>query len=144
MRYIGAPLSDEKALRNFHHVLRLSQQTEPRSLYRVIEVTSENGSVQCAGFVRLKKVEQSQAALIGVMLQAEFEGQGLAYLAQKRLMSEAIQIGFCEVFTAYCAVNNERAHRLYQRLGFHKVRQLLYNDQQSIQWQRGINDNKTR
>lgn len=138
MRYIGASLSGDKALRNFQTVLRLSQQTKPRSLYRVIEVTLKQGNLDYAGFVRIKKIEHSNSALIGVMLQSEFEGQGLAYQSQKMLISEASEINHCKTFIAYCAIDNERAHRLYRRLGFQKVRQLLYNHQQSIQWQWGV------
>ncbi len=129
-----------EARANFQRVLRLSQKANPSTIYRVITVTSKNNAVQFAGFVRLTmdKFNQSEkVARIGTMLLAEFEGQGLAYQAQKLLMSEAHQMDYCQFFTTYCAINNERAHRLYQRLGFHKVQQLLYNQQPSIQWQWG-------
>jgi hypothetical protein len=84
MRYIGMPLSDEQAQKNFQSVLlRVSQQAGPQSLYRVIEVTADSGQVASAGFVRLKKVAEDESAMIGVMLRVEYEGRGLAYLAQK-------------------------------------------------------------
>jgi len=138
MQYIGQPLSDEKALKNFQTVLQLSQQSKPRSLYRVIEVTSDQGSEELAGFVRLKRMASGNTALIGVMLRAKFEGQGLAFQAQQSVMEEVWDKGFCRSFTAYCHINNERANRLYQRLGFNHVQQLIYNHQPSIQWQRGF------
>lgn len=138
MRFIGASLSDDKAQRNFQKVLHLSQQTNPGSIYRVIEVTSDQNRLQQAGIVRLKKDRKNHAMIIGVMLLPQFQGLGLAYHAQQQLMTEAQNTNYCQSFTAYCHINNERAHRLYQRLDFHKVRQLIYNTQPSIQWQRGI------
>lgn len=138
MHYIGAPLSDEKALKNFQVVLRLSQQSAPRSLYRVIEMISDSGQMATAGFVRIKKVTSGDAAIIGVMLQAEYQGKGVAYQAHKQFMAEANHMGYCQAFKAYCHLDNQRAHRLYQRLGFHKIRQLIYHEKPAIEWRWGI------
>lgn len=138
MRYIGAPLDDKRALKNFQTVLRLTKKPGARSLYRVIELMPDMSVVQQAGIVRLKKGRENRETIIGVMLLPPFQGLGFAYQAQKQLMTEAQDNNYCQSFTAYCHINNQRAHRLYQRLDFHKVRQLIYNTQPSIQWQRGI------
>lgn len=141
MQYIGTPLNDEQSQKNFQTVLRVSQQVGSHSFYRVIEVTSDLGQVASAGFVRLTRDKISdieQAARIGSMLLPEYEGRGLAYRAQKKLMSEMHHVAYCRSFTAYCHLDNHRAHRLYRRLAFYQVRQLIYNQQPSIQWQRGI------
>lgn len=140
MRFIGEPLSRERVMAFFKSVLERAALANPDSIYRVIEVMS-GSEKKLAGFVRLTKDKidpEKQAARIGTMLLVEFQRWGLAYQAQKLLLTKAQQRDYCQSFTAYCHINNQRAHRLYQRLGFHKGRQLLYNQQPTIQWQRGI------
>ena len=136
MAFIGAPMSRAAVADYFQRLLKKTAQADSGIVYRVIEVISEETDNQSAGIVRLKKNKNSPEIIIGVMLLTDFQGLGLAYQAQKIIMAEQSDPG--QIFTAYCHRDNQPAHRLYQRLGFHNVRELIYHQHPVIQWQREI------
>jgi len=144
MEFIGARMSRDAVVAYFKRLLSKLSQADSNVLYRVIEVIAEHDGHQMAGIVRLKKDHKNHELIIGVMLLPTFQGCGLAYQAQKQLMT-AIELNDPgQVFTAYCHINNKRAHRLYQRLGFRQIRELIYNQQPAIQWQRDMKCRKSK
>lgn len=139
MAFIGAPMSRAAVADYFQRLLKKTAQADSGIVYRVIEVTADQDVPQDVGFVRLAKdnIEaKKKATRIGTMLLTDFQGLGLAYQAQKIIMAEQSDPG--QIFTAYCHRDNYCAHRLYQRLGFHNVRELIYHQHPVIQWQREI------
>ncbi len=144
MAFIGAPMSCDAVIDYFHRLSDKLMQTDSGVLYRVIEVDTDSGKSQCAGIVRLKKHQDNREMIIGVMLLPQFQGLGLAYRAQKQVMTEIQSNASNKLITAYCHINNKRAHRLYQRLGFRQIRERVYHQQPAIQWQREITCRKSR
>ncbi|GAA4809262.1 hypothetical protein GCM10011365_17590 [Marinicella pacifica] len=144
MAFIGAPMSCDAVADYFQRLLGKITQADSGVLYRVIVADTDCGKSQYAGIVRLTKHQDNRETIIGVMLLPQFQGLGLAYLAQKQLMTEIQSNASNQLLTAYCHINNERAHRLYQRLGFRQIRELIYHQQPAIQWQREITCKKSK
>lgn len=116
MRHIGAPLSSEAALRNFHKACELATQPSPAQKLWVI---AEVGAAQGLGLLaRVRHGEATDVAELGIMLVAEGQGRGYAQEALGTLVDRLFANPAVRMLWTAQARDNAAMIRLMQRLGF--------------------------
>lgn len=131
MRHIGAPLSAEAALGNFHKACDLATQPDPAmKLWIIVEKDSGLGVGLLA---RVRHGDVRDMAELGAMLVADGQGRGYASEALAGLMDRLFALpGIRSLWTAQ-APRNAAAARLMHRLGFERIR--LPGSAEEWRWQ---------
>jgi RimJ/RimL family protein N-acetyltransferase len=116
MRHIGAPLSSEAALRNFHRACELATEPSPGLKLWVV---AEHGAARGVGLLaRVRHGAANDVAEMGIMLVAGAQGRGFAQEALGALTDQLFARPATRMLWTAQSPDNAAMVRLMHRLGF--------------------------
>jgi RimJ/RimL family protein N-acetyltransferase len=116
MRYIGEPLSPDRAARSFRKVLAASSRCPLESLFLSIVEKSFQRSVGICGIAQMDAT--TRRAEIGILLAPMGRSRGLAGEALTALVSETFSVFPVDEIWVECSAEDPAVARLNTRVGF--------------------------
>jgi RimJ/RimL family protein N-acetyltransferase len=120
MRFIGAPLSRERALRSFEKALQLTHRGADTMRHLVLAVI-EKASRQTIGICSIQQFdERLRCAEAGIILRPAMHARGIGKEAFAALITQGFAILQIDELRAHIAVDNSAAAGVLARLGFRR------------------------
>lgn len=116
MRFIGPPLSHDRAMRDFKAALRASDRKPPREIFFSVRSKVTSGAIGLCSIQRIDPVRQR--AEVGLMLQQHAQGLGFGTEIISALTQLAIATLPVTGVWAQYSPDNQAAVALFSNLGF--------------------------
>jgi RimJ/RimL family protein N-acetyltransferase len=121
MRFIAAPLSDQRAMLDFRAALRAADRDPLQELFFSIRDNTTEGTVGICSIQRIDPLHRR--AEVGLMLHPQAQRAGLGKEVVAALTRTALDtLPVTEIWAQY-STDNEAAAALFHRLGFQVMRQ---------------------
>jgi RimJ/RimL family protein N-acetyltransferase len=124
LKYINAVMVESEFLRMNKRLTRKEEKkwledaiAKMRQKRKIVVFAQINGKIAGSGTVESMEGASSHVGELGISLREQYTGMGIGTRFMELLMSEAIKTGI-EVIKLSHYEGNERARRLYEKMGF--------------------------